>query len=127
MSVATVLVVDDQPIVLNTLVAILTRAGFEVIPAHSARQALRVCRDRLSPIAVALVDVVMPEISGLEVQALLRTEFPALPVLLMSGYPLDGIALRAENGADFLPKPFTPRTLVDRIWAVIGENPPRTT
>jgi CheY-like chemotaxis protein len=125
MEPATVLIVDDQPTVLSPVVAILGRAGFKVLSAGSAERALRICREQ-SLIEVALIDVLMPGMDGLEIRKTLVTEFPEIHVLLMSGYSREGIS-SGESGvvaAEFIQKPFPPRILVDRV-RVAMEGLPR--
>ena len=62
----TILVADDQPLVLRVITSILFQAGYEVLGALSAQEALRLGREHEGPIHLALIDMVMPGMSGLE-------------------------------------------------------------
>jgi two-component system cell cycle sensor histidine kinase/response regulator CckA len=112
---ATVLVVDDQPFVRNTIKAILTHAGLWVVVADSPTEALEVCRKSANSIKLALIDVVMPGANGPEIREALRAEFPDMPVLLMSGYPFTTFQGVDFRPVDFIQKPFTPKALLERV------------
>jgi DNA-binding NtrC family response regulator len=104
-----VLVVDDDDLVRHYMTRALKDAGFRVLEAHDGEEALR----HLGATAIGLVvsDVAMPRVTGLELAKVIAERWPTLPVLLVSGeaVPPDGY----RRG--FLPKPFTPDTLVDTV------------
>jgi two-component system response regulator CpxR len=112
------LLIDDDVELCELLTSWLTQEGFQVSACHdgsSARQALA----KHSPDAVVL-DVMLPDGSGLELLKQLRSDHPELPVLMLSarGEPLDRI-LGLELGADdYLAKPCDPRELTARLRAV---------
>ncbi len=118
------LLIDDDVELCQLLVSWLGQEGFQVSACHdgqSARQQLR----QLTPAAVVL-DVMLPDGSGLELLRQLRTEHPELPVLMLSarGEPLDRI-LGLELGADdYLAKPCEPRELTARQRAVLRRSQP---
>ena len=118
------LLIDDDQELCELLTRWLTQEGFEVTACHeagSARQALAA----LPPEAVVL-DVMLPDGSGLELLKQLRGEHPELPVLMLSarGEPLDRI-LGLELGADdYLAKPCDPRELTARLRAVLRRSTP---
>jgi DNA-binding response OmpR family regulator len=116
----TILVVDDHPTVLHTVIAILVRAGFKVFGAESGSEALQICRGE-SPIGLALIDVVMPGVNGTEIRRRLSEELPGLRVLFMSGYDHEGVLACGADvpEADLLRKPFTPAVLVSRVRAAL--------
>ena len=116
------LLIDDDQELCELLVSWLSQEGFQVRACHdgsSARKAL----SESSPDAVVL-DVMLPDGSGLELLKQLRNDHPDLPVLMLSarGEPLDRI-LGLEMGADdYLPKPFEPRELLARIRSVLRRS-----
>ncbi|CAD5376915.1 DNA-binding response regulator in two-component regulatory system with CpxA [Pseudomonas sp. OF001] len=118
------LLIDDDHELTDLLAAWLGQEGFQVRACHdggSARQALA----EQAPDAVVL-DVMLPDGSGLELLRQLRGEHPELPVLMLSarGEPLDRI-LGLELGADdYLAKPCDPRELTARLRAVLRRVQP---
>jgi signal transduction histidine kinase len=116
---ATILVVDDNKAIRGLACGILARAGYDVHEAASAGVALDLVRSGLRPDTL-VSDVVMPEMSGLELAQRLLAQQPGLAVLLISGYPdaaLDQHAL--PESARLLGKPFTPSQLLDGVEAVM--------
>ncbi|CAM3786105.1 MULTISPECIES: response regulator transcription factor [Pseudomonadaceae] len=118
------LLIDDDQELCELLASWLTQEGFQVTACHEAggaRQALAA----QAPDAVVL-DVMLPDGSGLELLKQLRGEHPDLPVLMLSarGEPLDRI-LGLELGADdYLAKPCDPRELTARLRAVLRRTAP---
>jgi len=112
----TVLVVDDEPAVLSAAVALVRRLGYEVIDATNGAAALRAVEEVGAHLTCILLDITMPEKSGLDVLRELRDNGFRVPVLLSSGYVLQPIEILAELGpARFLPKPYTLASLEDAI------------
>jgi CheY-like chemotaxis protein len=105
----TILVVEDEPTVRNSIRRILTRNGYTVLEAQHGVEALRMIREATGPIDLVLTDLLMPEMSGWELIATLRT-WPEPPkILVLSGYDAQA-ELRGESlpaGTFFLAKPFT--------------------
>jgi PAS domain S-box-containing protein len=117
----TVLVVEDQPEVLEYTVAVLRTYGYQVIQAKEASEALLVCQQGRERIDLVLTDVVMPKMSGQELAARLRKLRPGMKVLFMSGYAADVIARHGilEKGGALIEKPFQPEQLAVRIREVL--------
>ncbi len=101
----TILIVDDEPAILNTLSSILEDEGYQVIVAKSGLEALKVVRSE-SPDLVIL-DIWMPEMDGLETLKRLRAQFPGILVVMMSGHGSIETAVKTTKlGAyDYLEKP----------------------
>jgi two-component system cell cycle sensor histidine kinase/response regulator CckA len=120
----TILVVDDEQVVLTVAVTILRHAKFHVLSATSAQEALALCRTHSGPIHLALLDVVMPAMTGLELRECLRSEFPSIRILFMSGYCYEEMALRdiQAGPADFMQKPFTYATLVEMVSTALSQS-----
>jgi CheY-like chemotaxis protein len=110
----TILVVDDEELVLKVVSLMLARAGYEVLLAAGGRRALEVCRQRAGPIHLALVDLMMPEMDGVEVMERLGGICPNLRVLFMSGYNA-GYFGDAVAPSRLIRKPFTSAILLGRI------------
>lgn len=104
-----ILVVDDEPRVLQFLEKGLSRLGYEVETAESGRKACEVYSRKSENIDCVLLDLIMPEMSGLETFARLKDINPKVRVILSSGYSSGPIRHKAvEAGSpEFLEKPFT--------------------
>ena len=117
----TILVVDDEPMVLGFLTGTLSRYGYRVVQAESGAQALRVCKDRGHTIDLILTDVVMPGLNGKDLVDAIRGLGLDPKTLFMSGFARD---VAAETGftdwASFIQKPFTPTQLVGKVREVLG-------
>ncbi len=117
----TVLVVDDEPLLRDTIELNLRREGYEVLLASDGQQALDMARS--NPIDLMVLDIMLPEVDGLQVLRTIREE-STVPVLLLSarGEEIDRV-LGLELGADdYLAKPFAMRELVARARAMIRRS-----
>jgi two-component system cell cycle sensor histidine kinase/response regulator CckA len=117
---APILLVEDEPPLLRLAERALKRAGFVVLAAACAEEALDLL-DRGGPAPRALVsDVVMPGLDGLELAARLRKADPELPVLLVSGYAESALGrdLAAER-IRLISKPYAMATLVSELRAIL--------
>jgi DNA-binding NtrC family response regulator len=105
------LVVDDETIVRESLASWFRQEGHEVATAENGKQALRLCAE--SRFDIALVDIRMPGLDGLELQARLAAADPELTIILMTAYASVDSAVRAmKAGAyDYIVKPFDPDDL----------------
>src|SRR5215813_13074885 len=114
-----VLVVDDDPTVSDVVRRYLERAGYQVTLRTDGRSALAEY-ERNRPDLVVL-DLMLPELNGLEVCRRLRTVDPSLPIVMLTalGEESDRV-LGLELGADdYVTKPFSPRELVLRVQSVL--------
>jgi two-component system, OmpR family, KDP operon response regulator KdpE len=113
-----ILVCDDEPQILRALRVILRDAGFEVITAASAEEALD--RSAVHPPDAAIVDLVLPDRDGIEVTRSIR-EWSEMPILVLSAVGEEAEKIRAlDAGADdYVTKPFGPGELVARLNAVL--------
>lgn len=121
------LLIDDDEELCELLASWLSQEGFQVSACHNGQTARKALAET-SPAAVVL-DVMLPDGSGLELLKQLRSEHPDLPVLMLSarGEPLDRI-LGLELGADdYLAKPCDPRELTARLRAVLRRSHPAAT
>lgn len=122
---AKVLVVDDEPNILLSLEFLMQRAGFEVMTAEDGENALeRVAEDMPD---ILLLDISLPGISGFDVLEQLRRD-PAharLPIIMLTAHGREverekGMALGAD---DYITKPFSTQTLVEKVQALLPEAP----
>lgn len=119
-----IVVVDDEPFVLNIVTNILRNAGFEVVPAGTPAAALEVARAHAAPIHLLLSDVIMPDMSGPALADLFTEIHPETECMFMAGLPdtpevCDRIIRR---GRAFLPKPFVPATLISKVQEVLTHS-----
>ncbi|MDW8405955.1 ATP-binding protein, partial [Chloroflexus sp.] len=117
----TALIVDDDGAVRATLSRMLERAGMVTIEAADARTALMLLAEAALNIDIVLVDLAMPGMNGLELLTAIRSQFPRVPVLLMSGNAeqVTSEPLPINEYTDFLPKPYRSRELLERISALL--------
>jgi len=110
-----VLVVDDEPIIAETLVAILNKMGFAATAAYSGETALRLAL--LVPPALLLTDVVMPGMNGIELAIAVTNAVPDCKTLLFSGQAVTHDLLRDAEGYQFalLQKPVHPKDLLTKM------------
>ncbi len=119
---ASVLVVDDEPQIVRALGVVLRSAGYRVESAESKGEALDVLAVR--PPDALVLDLVLPDGSGLEVCSELR-RWSALPVIVLSAVGDEREKVRAlDAGADdYVTKPFAPEELLARLRAVLRRTP----
>ena len=120
----TILLVEDDTSVRAVTRRLLESGGYTVLEAATPSKARDFAERHGGPIHLLLTDVVMPEMSGPKLAALIQEQRPGLPVLYMSGYTDDAIVHhgRLDPGAEFLPKPFAPDTLLRRVQQVLGRR-----
>jgi signal transduction histidine kinase/CheY-like chemotaxis protein len=120
----TVLVVDDEPEVLEVARLSLTHLGFRVLCAADGRAALEVFRAHAREIDAVLLDLSMPHMSGEQVYEELRRVRPELPVVLASGHPEQELAERfAGTGhVGFLQKPYHASALAKKLRQVMTDG-----
>ena len=105
----TLLIVEDEVSILHVAQQMLERLGYTVLTAASPGEALALAKTHERRIALAMTDVVMPEMNGRELTDQLKKIIPNLKTLFMSGYTAEVIAQRGvlESGTLFIQKPFT--------------------
>ena len=122
---ATILVVDDEPTVLDTVRDGLTAHGYQVLKASGGAEALQVLQGHQGPIALALVDVVMPGMSGPEVAQRLHEARPDLKILFMSGFSTEVVVVHGLTPGDpLLVKPFSLESLARKVHEILDYRSP---
>jgi CheY-like chemotaxis protein len=118
-STATVLVVDDEPLVLELARRALARSGYDVLAARSASEALEFFKQN-RPIHLLLSDIVMPGMSGLELLHFVRRLSPSTAAVLMSGYLSAG---QIDQDVAFVFKPFSLPALLGTVSRALQSSP----
>ena len=120
----TILVVDDEPRMVESVQLHLEMEGFQVITAYNGFQALeKVVRENPS---LVILDVMMPEMDGLETLKKIRkvSEVPVI-FLTVKGEEFDRVHGLDSGADDYMTKPFSPRELISRIKAVLRRTEPK--
>ena len=116
----TVLIADDEPVVLETAAAILNNRGFTTVLAVDGDDALRKFRANPTGFDAVLLDLTMPGLDGAEVLRIIRSESPTIPALIMSGFSEQDVfdRLRGLGEVAILRKPFTQEMLLSRLSGI---------
>jgi DNA-binding response OmpR family regulator len=118
----TVLVVEDDPVILRLLEVNFELEGFSVLLAHDGAEGIELARTRQPD--VVITDIMMPRTSGLELLTALKDDpdTKAIPVILLSAKAqTSDLKLGLEAGADdYVTKPFEPLDLVERVNALLS-------
>jgi PAS domain S-box-containing protein len=117
----TILLVEDEPMILEITKVMLERQGYTVLPAASPGEAIRLAREHVGKIHLLMTDVVMPEMNGRDLARNLLSQYPDIKRLFMSGYTANVIAHHGvlDEGIHFIQKPFSMKDLVVKIRNVL--------
>ena len=118
----TVLVVEDCPKLRTLCVKLLRLRGFRVLEAMSAEEALRLWDTHGAEIDLVLSDVIMPGRSGKALSDDLRRERPTLPVIFMSAFSAEALAIRGFVADSVVRKPFHPVRLLKVVEQLLIEE-----
>ncbi len=121
----TVLLVEDEPAILNMAETMLERQGYTVLAATSPAEAVRTAAAHPAGIHLLITDVVMPEMNGCDLAEVIRRRHPETKVLFMSGYMAHSLTHRCvlAEGENFLSKPFSIQELAEKVrTALESEN-----
>jgi PAS domain S-box-containing protein len=121
----TILVVDDEEMVLRVCVRLLRSLGYDVLTASSGKQCIELVREHTNTISLVILDMMMPVMSGRDTYHELRKVAPELKVLLASGFSLEGQAqdLLALGCSGFIQKPFGLAVLSAAVQEVLSAAP----
>jgi CheY-like chemotaxis protein len=117
----TILVVDDEPLVLNVVCRALASRGYRVVSAGSPQDAL-VLSGSLPRIDLLISDIEMPEMDGRRLATLMSERYPSLVVLFMTGFLLKPGAISSDgllDGHRLIHKPFSPSQLVKLVSSLL--------
>ena len=115
-------VVDDDISVLKALSRLLCSAGLQMLPFNDPRLFLEHAKEHT--VALVIIDVWMPQLSGLEVQRLLQTIAPSTPVIIMTARDdpgMDRIAF-AQGAVAFFAKPFSDAVFLEAVFRALPES-----
>jgi len=120
----TVLLVDDEEVILEVGQELLEALGYRVLTAKDGKETIEVYRKNQHDIDFVLLDMIMPDIGGGETYDKMKEINPDVKALLSSGYSIDGQATEIlERGCDgFIQKPFTMEELSQSIKEVLGKE-----
>jgi len=123
----TILVVEDEKAILEMVMEILKSLNYHVLSAHCPNDALSVACSFDGCIDLLLSDVVMPQMTGLELETKLKLQYPNLKTLFMSGYTSNVIVHRGilDPGVEFIQKPFTKTELARKIDDALRDSDTR--
>jgi len=117
----TLLLVEDEPLILRMAKRVLSDLGYTVLIASDGHEALEVLARHAGDVQLLITDVVMPKMSGRELAARATALRPDIRVLYSSGYAADAIGDDGvlADGINFLAKPYVPSRLADAVRAVL--------
>jgi len=115
------LLVDDEPGIRAYVSRVLRCSGFEVFEAADGADALSRLRELQGSIDILVTDVTMPRMTGTELVGAVRTEFPRIPILFISGEQWE--ALHDPGGRIvFLRKPFAAQAMLEAIRGLMADS-----
>ncbi|MEI8356477.1 MAG: ATP-binding protein, partial [Deltaproteobacteria bacterium] len=120
----TILLVEDEPAILESTALILEMQGYTVLMASTPDNAIRLAEEQKGEIHLLLTDVVMPEMNGQELARKLVVLYPHLKQLFMSGYSGESIANQRVlvEGVHFIEKPFSLYGLIAKVREALDSN-----
>jgi CheY-like chemotaxis protein len=117
----TILVVEDEPQVRSLLNVMFAEQGFEVVEAKDGTVALHELWKRKGKVAMLVTDIDMGRMNGVELAQSARAQYPALPILFVSGLPVPPDELeRIAPGSVLVTKPFDVSTLTAAVQKLVG-------
>ena len=126
MSLGRILVVDDEADVRKAVRLTLTKAGYDVIEAVDGEDAIKTIRSGDNPLMVdtIITDIHMPKVNGMEAVAFFRSQFPSVPVIVLTGQPeLAGASQLYKQGVvEYLVKPIEPAKLTAAVNKAAKEH-----
>ena len=120
----TVLLVDDEEIVIGVGKQMLQRLGYSVLTAANGLEAVDIYRNNQNTIGLVILDMIMPGLEAGDAYDKLRALNPAIKVLLSSGYGLDqkAKAIMERGCSGFIQKPFNMKILQEKIGEIMGRD-----
>jgi len=126
MSLGRVLVVDDEADILTSIRLILTKAGYNVVTAEDGEKAITAMRFGEKPLNVdaIILDLYMPKVNGMEATAYFRSQFPSVPIIILTGHPdIKGATELFKKGVvEYLVKPVEEEKLKAAVAKAVKEH-----
>jgi CheY-like chemotaxis protein len=119
-----ILVVEDEDFVRKVTCEVLSFAGYQVLEARTAVEAVRLFEQERRNVQLLIADVVLPGRNGRNLAQDLKALQPSLKTIFVSGYPENAVSKRGlqEAGVFYLAKPFSVETLLRKIAEVLGQE-----
>ncbi len=117
----TILLVEDEPAILNITAIMLETQGYNVLRAGTPGEAVQIARGAIGEIQLLMTDVIMPEMNGRDLAKNLLSIYPHMKRLFMSGYTADVIAHHGvlDDGVHFIQKPFSLSNMASKVREVL--------
>ena len=122
--VPTILLVEDEAFVREVAYEILCSAGYRVLPARNAAEAVRIFRGHREEVQLLLTDVVLPDRNGRDLALELVTVSGGVKAIFISGYPENSITRKGfqHHGWFYLPKPFSAVSLLQKVREALNQE-----
>ena len=122
----TILIIDDEAKVRGAIAVVLEGAGFRTLEANNGSEAIHLFAERFRELTAATLDLDMPTTNGRETLAMLSAYAPTLPIVVVTGWPIDDLVGRTPGtrGVGYVQKPFTPDQLMAELRRMIAESAP---
>jgi PAS domain S-box-containing protein len=119
-----VLLVEDEAAIRKLGTKMLQQLGYQVLAAEAPSEAIRLAEERIGGIDLLLTDVVMSEMNGRDLADQMRSRYPDIKILFMSGYTSNVIAHRGvlDDGVNFLAKPFSKNDLALKVCSALARG-----
>lgn len=117
-----ILVVDDETTLRSLLVRTLVDAGFEAVEAENGEEALRVATGCGARLQLAVTDLTMPVMSGIEFAREFRPRWPRVPILFITGKNPDPRAGAVQSLGELMLKPFGPDAFLARVLRILDDR-----
>lgn len=119
-----VVVVDDDIGVANFVCRALAGQKFDVLRAYNGAEALQLCERFKENVKLVVLDIVMPGLKGDDLHVCLKSKFPKMKTLFMSGYSVEVLSEHGLTGSEdnFLQKPFTVQQLGKKVHDILGDR-----
>ena len=120
----TILIVEDEALVLKLAKSMLERLGYTVLTAKATSDAIQLAEDNANKIHLLITDVVLPGMNGRDLSGHLHSLYPNIKTLFMSGYTANVIAHRGilDDGVLFIPKPFSIQNLAVKVREALEQE-----
>lgn len=129
MAHGSILIVDDEGAIRRLVRSVLTKAGYDVIEAEDGEMAMNTMKtgEQADSVLAVICDLQMPKVDGVETIEYIRTQFPSVPVVVLTGKPDMSVAvmLIKKGVSDYLLKPFDPDMLIAAVHRAVKGHVPR--
>jgi nitrogen-specific signal transduction histidine kinase/ActR/RegA family two-component response regulator len=120
----TILLIDDENMVINVCRSMLKELGYEVLVARGGKSAIEIYAGNKEKISLVILDIIMPDMDGEKVYDRIKEVNPEVKVLLSSGYSMDNkvSAIMAKGCDGFIQKPYKIKELASAVRKIVGKN-----